>query len=327
VEVEGETKEDAAWKAWNQLDDEDRAPLLAQAAAAERAYEETLAEWERLRKQRQAERGASAARTSNANKTLRVAKTEPAASGSGFDFASESDSGSESEDEVANARWAKKQSAVPPAAPRTPTGRATRSTTGSVPVSDPKASEPKASNEAGNRCTTRGARRDSAGAPGKAAAASKPSSAKASAPRTPGGKRSTAEVAPEARKRLRSASPAPPSALQQPPSWPRAATEPEANANAQHRAVLHMQTHPSKRDAAFPRHPEKLVGAKIQEYFADEQSKPKLYRGTVTKFEYERITGQGLTPLWEVRYDDGDCSEKEWHELKDTLSKWPLAGR
>lgn len=38
VEVEGETKEDAAWKAWNQLDDEDRAPLLAQAAGAHRPW-------------------------------------------------------------------------------------------------------------------------------------------------------------------------------------------------------------------------------------------------------------------------------------------------
>lgn len=29
---------------------------------------------------------------------------------------------------------------------------------------------------------------------------------------------------------------------------------------------------------------------------------------------------------WEVTYTDGDCGEKEWHELKDTLAKWPPAG-
>lgn len=60
-------------------------------------------------------------------------------------------------------------------------------------------------------------------------------------------------------------------------------------------ALLSLQEF-GNRAGAFPRHPAKLVGAKIMNTF-DTEGGPVVFGGRVTEYLFARITGQGLTPL------------------------------
>lgn len=60
-----------------------------------------------------------------------------------------------------------------------------------------------------------------------------------------------------------------------------------------------MQEAPSKRPATVPRHPSKLVGAKINDIFLDEEGKPQV--------------GSPPHPVLPARHDNRTGSAPIWH--------------
>lgn len=302
------TKEltEAALKEWKDMECEQRQLYESEAADAEQKYEAAMVEWKRQCDERRSHRRALKTRSSKD-----AHRSSPAT-----DAQSVSDSES-SGDEVAAERWgAHTHTAKPlsteaceaslPADTAVGGFRAT-ATQGSEDRSEGQAMDPQGSNIDGS---TGRATRSGRAPPG----------------RPPSGHRSAVKQTSKDANKTESPSqkqPTPKAAAAPPLPLSKASNNQEAIQNAVKRTERFMQKQKSKRPAAFPTDPIALIGAAISDTFLNENNKRQVFSGKVTKFEFARITGQGLTPLWEVVFEDGDCGEKEWHELKDTLVTWP----
>lgn len=311
IAPDSEKLKEAAHTEWASMKAAQQQLFETVAAEARQQYEAALAEWTKQCDERRAKRRALQPKA--------VTKAEQAESDS------QSVSDSESGDEVAAARWGLEhcETRLPLTEVKevlSPAGRCTRASRTAAAQGAEEVAEGSARQE--------DTKRNSPGSDSKAAKAptgGRGPSGRAAAARKPAVKRSNTDAEENDendRKRAKAAA-----AVSVPLSpLPKAGTKQEAMQNALKRTERLMQVHKSDRPPAFPTDPAELVGESISDTFLNENNKRQVFSGKITKFEFARITDQGLTPLWEVTFEDGDCGEKEWHELKDTLCTWPPPG-